>query len=52
MKDHGTGAYSNSIATGALRPGGPQRLLIQASHAYKDAQTNVLHWWLDESPRQ
>jgi hypothetical protein len=52
MKDHGNGAYSNSIVTGALRAGGPQRLLIQASHAYKDAQTNVLHWWLDESPRQ
>ena len=52
MKDHGNGAYSNSIVTGTLHPGGPQRLLIQASHAYKDAQTNVLHWWVEESGKE
>jgi hypothetical protein len=49
MKEHGNGAYSNSIVVGTKQPGGPQRLLIQASHAYKNAQTNVLHWWVEPS---
>jgi hypothetical protein len=49
MKEHGTGAYSNSIVIGSRNPGGPQRLLIQASHAYRESRTNVLHWWIEES---
>ena len=46
MLDAGSGAYSNSIAVGALDPDTPDRLLIQASHAYEEAKTNILHWWL------
>jgi len=49
MKEHGNGAYSNSIVVGSKQPGGPQRLLVQSSHAYRNAMTNVLHWWIDES---
>ena len=47
MKDTGTGAYSNSIVVGTLNDRAPNRLLIQASHAYKQSQTNVLHWWVE-----
>jgi hypothetical protein len=47
MKQFGAGAYSNSIVVDSIEPGGKQRLLIQASHAYEDSKTNVLHWWLD-----
>ncbi|QDT91551.1 sialidase family protein [Gimesia algae] len=47
MHDTGTGAYSNSIIVGSKNDQTPNRLLIQASHAYKDSKTNVLHWWLD-----
>lgn len=52
MKETGNGAYSNSIVVGSKKPGGPQRLLIQASHAYRESMTNVLHWWIEESPRK
>jgi hypothetical protein len=41
-KTAGSAAYSNNV----LVEGG-QRLLIQASHAYKHSKTNVLHWWLE-----
>jgi hypothetical protein len=37
------------IVTGTLHPGGPQRLLMQTSHACKDAHAKVLHWWINES---
>jgi hypothetical protein len=47
MRTAGTGAYSNSIVVFSPEPGGKQRLLIQASHAYEDSKTNVLHWWLE-----
>lgn len=47
MREAGTGAYSNSIVVDSPEPGGKQRLLIQASHAYEDSRTNVLHWWLE-----
>jgi len=47
MLDTGTGAYSNSIIVGSKNDKTKKRLLIQASHAYKDNRTNVLHWWLD-----
>ena len=43
----GLRAYSNSIVVGALKPNSPQQVLIQASHAYEQHKTNVLHWWLD-----
>ena len=47
MREAGTGAYSNSIVVGTKDPGTPNRLLIQASHAYEKSKTNILHWWLD-----
>ena len=47
LREAGAGAYSNSIVVDPTEPGGKQRLLIQASHAYEDSRTNVLHWWLD-----
>jgi hypothetical protein len=43
----GLGAYSNSIVVGSLNPRKQNRLLIQASHAYKEHMTNVYHWWID-----
>lgn len=46
MQEAGAGAYSNSIVVGALDPDTPERLLIQASHAYEESKTNILHWWL------
>lgn len=46
MQEAGAGAYSNSIVVGTLEPETPNRLLIQASHAYEDSKTNILHWWL------
>jgi hypothetical protein len=47
MREAGAGAYSNSIVVDSPDGSGKQRLLIQASHAYEDSRTNVLHWWLD-----
>jgi len=49
MQDAGTGAYSNSIVVGSLNPDKPERLLIQASHAYEKSKTNILHWWIDRA---
>ena len=46
MQEAGAGAYSNSIVVGTLDPGDPNRVLIQASHAYEESKTNILHWWL------
>ena len=48
----GLGAYSNSIVVGALNPNSPNRVLLQASHAYDQNKTNVLHWWLDMTPEE
>ena len=45
-REAGLGAYSNSIVVGSKDPDAPNRLLIQASHAYELNKTNVLHWWL------
>ena len=45
-REAGLGAYSNSIVVGSNDPDTPNRLLIQASHAYELNKTNVLHWWL------
>jgi hypothetical protein len=47
MREAGTGAYSNSIVVDSPDGSGRQRMLIQASHAYEDSKTNVLHWWLE-----
>ena len=44
MRDYGAGAYSNSII---IHDKTKNRILIQASHAYKDNLTNVLHWWME-----
>ncbi|MEN6306879.1 MAG: sialidase family protein [Anaerohalosphaeraceae bacterium] len=46
MKDTGIGAYSNSIV---VHDKTMERLLIQASHAYEENRTNILHWWVDSS---
>ncbi len=49
MKETGLGAYSNSII---VHDKARNRLLIQASHAYNEHRTNVLHWWVDSCPAQ
>ena len=46
MGEAGAGAYSNNLIVHNPHPGAPERLLIQASHAYEEHMTNVLHWWL------
>ena len=47
MRTAGAGAYSNSLVVDSPDGSDKQRLLIQASHAYEDSKTNVLHWWLE-----
>ena len=42
----GDGAYSNNLLIHC--PDGKKRLMIQASHAYKDNRTNIDMWFLDE----
>jgi len=49
MKEAGVGAYSNNLVVGKWNPSKPQRLLIQASHAYRDSRTNIYHWWVEPS---
>lgn len=46
MREHGVAAYSNNLLVGTLKPAAQPRLLIQASYAYEQARTNILHWWL------
>ncbi len=46
MATQGAGAYSNNLHVHL--PGGRSRLLIQASHAYRENRTNILHWWLEK----
>ena len=41
IRQAGLGAYSNNVSIS-----GPDRLLIQASHAYEEDKTSVFHWWL------
>jgi hypothetical protein len=43
--DAGWGAYSNNLLVSSTDVD-TERLLIQASHAYEEDMTNVLHWWL------
>lgn len=42
VRTEGLGAYSNNLVIG--KGTSHEKLLIQASHAYKDNQTNILHW--------
>ena len=42
----GAGAYSNSLLVHDPDGRAPERLLVQASHAYEKSQTNICHWWL------
>lgn len=44
-REHGQGAYSNSIVVKSPEHG-PERLLVQASHAYLEDATNIVHWWI------
>ena len=46
MGEAGAGAYSNNLVVHDPETGEVQGLLIQASHAYHEYMTNVLHWWL------
>ena len=46
MREARAGAYSNNLLVRDPESGAPDRLLIQASHAYRAHMTNVLHWWL------
>lgn len=46
MQTAGAGAYSNNLLVTDTRTGVPDRLLIQASHAYDADMTDVMHWWL------
>jgi len=46
------GAYLNSIGVSSLNPHTLNRLPIQASHAYEQKKTNVLHWWLEKRSGQ
>lgn len=41
----GAGAYSNNVVV--HHPDGHNRIIIQASHAYRDHRTNVYMWFLD-----
>ena len=47
-REHGQGAYSNSMVVASRIPGQPPRLRIHASHAYERDKTNILAWWIDE----
>ena len=44
MREHGQGAYSNSLVVRSL--GSPDRLRIHASHAYSADSTNIIAWWI------
>ena len=46
MRIAGAGAYSNNVLVHSPDGRGPERLLIQASHAYEKSMTNICHWWL------
>jgi len=45
MRTTGLGAYSNNLIVHDPS-GGTEKLLIQASHAYRNDLTNIYHWWL------
>lgn len=43
----GAGAYSNNVTV--HRPGKPERLIIQSSHAYRENRTNTVMWILEKN---
>jgi hypothetical protein len=47
MQSAGAGAYSNNVLVHDAKQKQSPRLLIQASHAYKESKTNIYHWWLE-----
>ena len=47
IQDAGTGAYSNTLVVGTFNDEVPDRLYVQASHAYKEHLTNIFYWWFD-----
>jgi hypothetical protein len=47
MREHGIGAYSNTLLVHSRDASKPTRLLYQASYAYDNCKCNVLHWWID-----
>ena len=46
MRIAGAGAYSNNLLVHDPDGRVPERLLVQASHAYEKNMTNICHWWL------
>jgi hypothetical protein len=46
MRTAGNGAYSNNLLVHDPDRREPERLLVQASHAYEESKTNIRHWWL------
>ena len=46
MRTAGAGAYSNNLLVHDPDGRIPERLLVQASHAYEKNKTNICHWWL------
>jgi len=48
MRQHGQGAYSNSLVVRPVTDDGVERLRIQASHAYSADSTNVVAWWINK----
>ena len=46
MRTAGAGAYSNNVLVHDPDGRVPERLLVQASHAYEKDKTNIYHWWL------
>lgn len=49
MREHGQGAYSNSIVVRPFGPNGRERLYIHASHAYSADSTNIVFWWVNHA---
>jgi hypothetical protein len=45
-RQHGQGAYSNSIIVNSANAG--ERVRMHASHAYNADSTNTVAWWIDE----
>ncbi len=45
-REHGLGAYSNTLPLGRFSENGITKVLVQASHAYDESRTNIYHWEL------
>ena len=46
-KKAGLGAYSNNVVVHSPETGKEVGVIIQASYAYEDHKTNILHWYLE-----